>query len=142
LRSNFVKMKEIKSREDIFLLVSTFYSHVKQDDFIGPIFLEIIPDDEWDSHIQKLTDFWQSNLFFQRVYKGNPLKKHINVDQKFDNEISQKHFGRWLQLWFSTVDTLFYGQKADEAKERARNIASLLFLRIYESRGITQSVDK
>lgn len=135
-------MKEIKSRDDVFLLVSTFYSHVKQDDFIGPIFLDTIPEEEWDSHIQKLTDFWQSNLFFQRVYKGNPLKKHINVDQELDNEISQKHFGRWLELWFSTVDALFYGQKAQEAKERARNIASLLFLRIYESRGIIQPVDK
>ena len=136
-------MREIKNREDIFLLVSTFYGHVKKDDFIGPIFMEIIPTNEWDKHIEKLTDFWQSNLFFQRTYKGNPLKKHIDVDSRFNQHISQKHFGRWLQLWFTTVDMLFYGQKAVEAKERARNIASLLFLRIFECRERTkQPTDK
>ncbi|MBL4606150.1 MAG: group III truncated hemoglobin [Flavobacteriaceae bacterium] len=129
-----MEVREIKSREEVFLLVSTFYNQIKKDDFIGPIFLEMIPQNEWDSHIEKLTDFWESNLFFKRNYKGNPLKAHIDIDQHFSNSITQKHFGKWLELWFSTVDSLFYGEKATEAKERARNIASILFLRIYESR--------
>jgi len=129
-----LEAKELKDREDIFLLVSTFYNKVKKDDFIGPIFLEIIPDEEWNSHIEKLTDFWESTLFFKRVYKGNPMKAHKDVDTHFNNGITQKHFGKWLELWFSTVDSLFYGDKAHEAKERARNIASLLFFKIYEYR--------
>lgn len=129
-----MEVREIKSREDVFLLVSTFYNKIKKDDFIGPIFLEIIPEDEWNPHIEKLTDFWESNLFFKRNYKGNPMKAHKDVDRHFNNSLTQKHFGKWLELWFSTVDTLFFGDKAREAKERARNIASILFLRIYESR--------
>lgn len=129
-----MEVKEIKNREDIFLLVSTFYNKIKKDDLIGPFFIEIIPQDEWDSHIQKLTNFWESNLFFKRTYKGDPMKAHKDVDVHFNNSITQKHFGKWLEIWFSTVDSLFYGEKATEAKERARNIASILFMRIYESR--------
>ncbi|MFD2567963.1 group III truncated hemoglobin [Pseudotenacibaculum haliotis] len=126
--------REITNRDDVFLLVSTFYNKIKKDDFIGPIFLETIPEDEWDPHIDKLTGFWESTLFYKRAYKGNPMKAHIDVDTHFENSITQKHFGKWLELWFSTVDSLFVGDKAHEAKERARNIASLLFLRIFEAR--------
>lgn len=124
--------KEIENRADVYLLVSTFYNKIKKDDFIGPIFLKIIPDNEWESHLQKLTDFWETNLFFVRKFKGNPMKAHKDVDAQFNHSISQEHFGRWLQLWFNTVDELFHGNKATEAKERARNIASMLFFRMFE----------
>ena len=124
--------KEIENRADIYLLVSTFYSKIKEDDFIGPIFLKIIPENEWESHLQKLTDFWETNLFFVRKFKGNPMKAHKDVDTTFNHTISQEHFGRWLHLWFTTIDALFYGDKAIEAKERARNIASMLFFRMFE----------
>ena len=53
-----MELKEIENREDIFLLVTTFYNKIKKDNFIGPIFLEAIPVTVWDSHIEKLTDFW------------------------------------------------------------------------------------
>ncbi|MGG8494796.1 group III truncated hemoglobin [Tenacibaculum sp. TC6] len=126
--------REITTREDVFLLVSTFYNRIKQDDFIGPIFLKTIPEQDWEAHLEKLTDFWETNLFFVRKFKGNPMKAHKDVDQEFNYSISQEHFGRWLQLWFSTIDDLFTGEKAHEAKERARNIASMLFFKMYEAK--------
>ncbi|SEB41879.1 hemoglobin [Tenacibaculum sp. MAR_2009_124] len=126
--------KEIESREDVYLLVSTFYDRIKNDDFIGPIFTETIPEAEWNNHIDKLTDFWETNLFFVRKFKGNPVKAHKDVDRNFEHSISQKHFGHWLQLWFSTIDDLFIGEKANNAKERARNIASMLFFKMFENR--------
>ncbi|CAM1355063.1 MULTISPECIES: group III truncated hemoglobin [Tenacibaculum] len=124
--------REITTRDDVFLLVSTFYDKIKKDDFIGPIFLKVIPEKMWDSHLEKLTDFWETNLFFVRKFKGNPMKVHKDVDKEFSYGISQEHFGRWLQLWFSTIDDLFIGTKANEAKERARNIASMLFFKMFE----------
>ncbi|CAL2079521.1 group III truncated hemoglobin [Tenacibaculum sp. 190524A05c] len=126
--------KQIENREDVFVLVSTFYDKIKKDDVIGKFFLETIPEEEWDDHLLKLTDFWETNLFFVRKFKGNPIKAHRDVDANFNNAIQQEHFGRWLQLWFSTVDELFSGEKATQAKERARNIASMLFFKIYEHR--------
>jgi hemoglobin len=126
--------RDINNREDIYTLVSTFYNKVKEDDFIGPIFLGVIPDEQWEPHLQKLTDFWQTNLFFVRKFKGNPMKAHKDVDKKFNHSISQDHFDRWLTLWYATVDDLFSGTKADEAKGRARNIAGILLIKIFQSR--------
>ena len=126
--------KEIIHRADVFLLVKSFYNKIKEDDLIGVIFLKMIPENEWNDHLEKLTDFWETNLFFVRKYKGNPIQVHKNVDEKFEHSISQEHFGRWLQLWFATIDELFYGEKADQAKERARNIASMLFMKIFKNK--------
>ncbi|OSY89468.1 globin [Tenacibaculum holothuriorum] len=126
--------KEIENRADVFLLVNTFYNKIKKDDFIGPIFLKSISDDEWEPHIEKLTDFWETNLFFVRKFKGNPMKAHQDVDANFQYSIHQEHFGKWLELWFTTIDELFHGQKANEAKERARNIASMLFFKMFEKK--------
>lgn len=127
-------LKDLNNRDDVFLLVFTFYKKIKKDVFIGPIFLEIIPENQWDDHLEKLTDFWETNLFFVRKFKGNPMKAHKDIDTHFNYTITQKHFGKWLEIWFTTVDELFEGQKAVEAKERARNIASTLFFRMFESK--------
>ncbi len=126
--------KQIKDREDIFLLVTLFYEKIKQDDTIGKFFIKRISDNQWDAHIEKLTGFWETNLFFVRKYKGTPIQVHKNVDQQFNHIIHQEHFGRWLQLWFSTVDELFIGEKARQAKERARNMASMLFFKLFENK--------
>ena len=132
-----MELRDIENRDDVFKLVSTFYEKIKKDTFIGHIFLEIISEEEWDPHIEKLTDFWETNLFFVRKFKGNPMKAHKDVDKHFNYNITQKHFGKWLELWFTTIDELFIGKKALEAKERARNIASALFFRMFESK-VTQ----
>lgn len=129
-----MELRDIENRADIFLLVTTFYGKIKKDSFIGPVFLEVIPENEWESHLEKLTDFWETNLFLVRKFKGNPMKAHKDVDAHFNHTIEQKHFGKWLEIWFTTVDELFSGTKAYEAKERARNIASILFLKMFEAK--------
>ena len=97
----------IKNRADIFLLVSTFYEKVRKDALLGPFFNETIQD--WEAHLERLTNFWESNLFLKTKYLGNPLKAHVEVDEKFNHTISQLHFGTWLNLWFQTIDDLFIG---------------------------------
>ena len=120
--------KEINNREDVSILVNTFYIKVRQDDMLGPIFNKIILNDDWPKHLDKLTDFWETNLFGIAKFKGNPIKAHQNVDKRFNHSISQEHFGRWLQLWFETIDELFVGQRATRAKESARKMATGQFL--------------
>ena len=124
--------EDIASRKDIELLVRTFYSKVRQHPDIGHFFNETITD--WEGHFQKLTDFWQNNLFLVNAYHGNPMRIHKEVDQNFAHSIEQAHFGNWLELWFSTIDDLFAGPTADLAKERARNIAHLMFMKIFQNR--------
>lgn len=127
-----MEKQDIKSGKDIELLVNNFYSKVRAHSVIGPFFNETIKD--WDEHLSKLSDFWESNLFMTHSFKGNPMRAHLEVDQEFNNSIEQVHFGHWLELWFETLDDLFTGEIQLLAKERARNMAHILFMRIFQSR--------
>ena len=125
-------VRDIKNREDIHLLVSSFYEKVKKDELLGPFFIEKISD--WDRHIDHLTDFWESSLFLKTRFDGDPLQKHIEVDAENDNSITPEHFGIWLNLWFQTIDELFKGDYAENAKRRARKMGTFLYLKIFEAR--------
>lgn len=126
-----MEKKDIATQEDVYLLVSSFYDKVKKDDVLGPFF-EVIED--WDEHLEKLTAFWQSNLFLKTRYYGNPLEAHIKADNANDNAISELHFGLWLNLWFETVDSLFEGDIAQNAKQRARKMATFMNMSIFQAR--------
>jgi len=129
--------KDINTREDIFLLVSTFYSKVRQDYTLGAIFNEAIKN--WDEHLEHLTSFWESSLFISRKlenrYAGNPLEAHEKMDKANNNSITELHFGIWLNLWMQTIDELFEGEVAENAKRRARKMGTFLYLKIFEARG-------
>ena len=58
--------KDIKTRDDVFLLVSSFYKKVRLDDLLGPFFNDKIK--EWDEHLERLTTFWESSLFLKTKY--------------------------------------------------------------------------
>ena len=124
--------KDITSREDIFLLVSKFYEKVRKDTVLGPFFNNSIKD--WDAHLQHLTTFWESSLFLKKRYYGNPLEAHVNVDKANNNTITELHFGLWLNLWHQTIDELFEGEHANNAKRRARKMGTFLYLKIFEAR--------
>lgn len=127
-----MKKNDIKNRDDVFLLVSSFYEKIRKDHLLGPFFNETIQD--WDEHLERLTTFWESNLFFKTKYSGNPLEAHVKVDKKFNHSINQEHFGNWLNLWFQTIDELFIGENAENAKSRARKMSTFFYLKIFESR--------
>lgn len=127
-------MKTIDNREDVKLLVHSFYAKIRKDDLLGPIFNGSIPDDHWPAHLEKLTDFWETNLFGIFKFKGNPPAAHQRMDEKEGHTITQVHFGKWLQLWFETLDQLFEGERAERAKEAARRMSTGLFLAIWHRR--------
>jgi len=127
---------DIKTREDVFLLVSSFYVKVRADDVLGPFFNDVIKD--WEAHLDRLTTFWETSLFMARKlehkYRGNPLKVHVKVDNENNNSITELHFGLWLNLWFETIEELFEGDNAENAKRRARKMGTFLYLKIFEAR--------
>lgn len=126
-------MKEdLKDRTDIKRLVVTFYDKVRKDKEIGYFFNNTI--NNWDEHLEKLTDFWESNLFFTGSFRGNPAMAHVKVDMNHNNTITEYHFGIWLNLWFQTIDELFQGEMAARLKNNARKMSTHLFLRIYQGR--------
>jgi len=127
-----MEKNDIKTREDVFLLVSTFYEKVRANEQIGYFFNNAIKN--WDEHLDKLTTFWEKNLFLRGKYLGDPLVAHAKVDKENNNTITEMHFGVWLNLWFQTIDELFEGDYAENAKRRARKMSTFLYLKIFEAR--------
>jgi hemoglobin len=111
-------VKEILSLQDIKLLVDTFYGKVRNNPLIGPIFNERIQD-RWPIHLEKMYSFWQTVLLEEYTYNGRPFPPHATMP------IGHEHFEQWLALFAETVDELFTGDKADEAKWRAGKMAEL-----------------
>jgi hemoglobin len=110
-----VSANDILSRGDVTKLITAFYSKVRQDELLAPVFSHV----DWEHHTPIIIDFWSSLLLGDQSYKRNPFEKHINL------KITSEHFGRWLQLFNQTIDELFSGTKANEAKERALSIAGI-----------------
>jgi len=123
---------DIKDRADISRLVRTFYTKIRKHEQLGPIFEKVIVD--WEVHFELLTDFWETQLFLKRKYRGNPVKAHQEVDKKVKKTITSEHFGLWLNLWFETMDELFEGETTGVAKNRAQKISTMLFMKIFEAR--------
>lgn len=124
--------RKLQNRNDVAFLVRTFYAKIRKDNLLGPIFNNAISD--WPEHLEYLADFWETNLFFVEKFKGNPILKHRLVDAQNKYSIEAMHFGIWLTHWFTTIDTHFYGEIATLAKNRARNMSTLLHLKIMEVR--------
>jgi hemoglobin len=124
--------KQIENRADIEVLVHAFYTKIRADKEIGFYFNTMIKD--WDTHLEKLTDFWETNLFAVKKYKGNPQEVHNEVDAHFGGKITSNEFGIWLNHWFQTIDEHFEGENADTLKRRARKMSTFLYLSMFEHR--------
>ncbi|MDP5229848.1 MAG: group III truncated hemoglobin [Cellulophaga sp.] len=127
-----METKDLEHRKDVSKLVRAFYAKVRIDVVLGPIFNGIITD--WEAHLELLTDFWDTQLFLKRKYYGNPIKVHNEVDEKLNHTTTPEHFGLWLNLWFQTIDELFVGDNAFIAKNRARQISSMLYMQMFQNR--------
>ena len=123
---------DLQNRDDVAKLVHSFYDKIRINEEIGPFFNETIHD--WDAHLEKLTDFWESNLFAVRNYYGNPPQVHVEVDQKFHHAVNPDIFGLWLNLWFETLEELFEGDNVETLKFRARKMGTVFMMAIYENR--------
>ena len=122
---------DIKNKNDIQHLVDTFYTKVRKNDTIGHFFNNVV-DIDWEDHMPIMYNFWDSILFGGREYKGNPMTKHVELNEK--SPMEKEHFNTWLALWTETVDELFSGEKAEEVKKRASSIAGLMEFQVKQGR--------
>ena len=105
-------------------LVHRFYAKVRLDPEIGPIFNGAIAD--WDTHLDKLTDFWSSVMLTSGRYKGNPMVAHLR-----QKTIRPEHFIRWLNLFRETAGEIFTADAAQSIASRAENIGKSLQLAMF-----------
>lgn len=57
--------------------------------------------------------FWRFALLSDEGYTTNVTEKHLRMP------LQSAHFERWLNLFKQTVDELFEGDLAEQAKQRA-----------------------
>lgn len=122
-------MKEsVITDESITRLVHDFYSKVRADKDLGPIFANAIGDDDtqWRPHLQRMVDFWSSIMLTSGRYHGNPFQKHKDLPS-FDISL----FDRWLELFAETAGELYNQENADRFIEKSRRIAESLKLGLY-----------
>lgn len=120
-------MKDITDLEDIKLLIDTFYIEVRKNETIGYIFDDIVKVD-WDKHLPIMYSFWASILLGNSNYNGNPMQVHIALSERV--KMGKKEFDTWLSIFNNTIEQLFCGEKTEEAKLRAKNIADLMRYKI------------
>jgi len=119
--------RDISTHEDVNLLVDTFYGKVRQNKILEHIFTEVAKVD-WPHHLPKMYSFWNSMLLNEQSYIGNPMQKHIELSKL--TPLTEREFSEWLRLFSESVDELFSGTVANEAKTRATNIAKMMLIKI------------
>ena len=122
-------MRDIETREGIELLVREFYNKVRKNETLGYIFDDIMKID-WDYHIPILVDFWETILLDTGSYTRNAMGEHFKVNRKI--KLEPHHFNTWLELFDSTVDSFFKGDKASLAKKRAHSVAGIMQLKLQQ----------
>jgi hemoglobin len=119
---------DIQSTTDVEELVRQFYGKVRQDVMLGPVF-NVVAQVDWAHHIPRLVGFWSTVLLGSEEYKGNPVLPHLALGHK--TPIGPVHFKQWLALFIQTVDELFVGERAEQAKIRAQSIAIVLQTKLH-----------
>lgn len=123
----------------ISTLVETFYSRIRQDPELGPIFDRVIGG-KWDAHLRRMKDFWASVALNAGRYSGKPVPAHKKLEG-----VTREHFTNWLALFEATLDDTAPSPEAvSHFMERAVRIAESLQLamfgldRLTETKGATR----
>ena len=113
------------SEDAIRHLVDRFYTKVRADPELGPIFERAIAGD-WGPHLATMHDFWSSVMLTSGRYKGNPVAVHLQVEG-----IEPRLFDRWLALFDETCREFFDDDVADAFRMKAVRIAESLKLALF-----------
>lgn len=117
-------MRDIETRDDIKIMVDSFYEKAKIDSLIAEFFEDL----DWDEHLPRIYSFWSNLLLNDGSYKGNPMIPHVKLARK--KMLEKEHFERWVKIFQLNVDELFSGTIADMAKLRAGGIAQIMPFKI------------
>jgi hemoglobin len=108
------------THEQLRALVEAFYASVRADGELGPIFERHV--DDWDEHLERLTDFWHGLMLTSGRYKGNPFAAH----KPFAAELDAALFDRWLALWREATNAAFPPDIASRFQFKAGRVAESL----------------
>ncbi|MCY4384698.1 MAG: group III truncated hemoglobin [Nitrospinae bacterium] len=111
-------------------LVNAFYSRIREDRLLGPIFDEAIGD-RWGLHLEKMKDFWATVALGAGRYSGEPIPAHKKLV-----EVRPRHFDEWLELFEETLqDTAPTPEAAAYFMGHARQIGRGLQIAMFGASG-------
>jgi len=116
-------MKDIESPDDVRLLVDEFYSAIREDALLNPLFSDVAQVD-WQKHLPKMYAFWNGLILGIPGYDGRPFPPHTVLP------VTREHFQRWLALFHATIDRHFVGPGAKRAKDASASIAHTFAMRM------------
>ena len=116
-------MNDIQNRNDILLIMKTFYDKLLADDKVNYLFTDVAKVN-LKEHFPILVDFWHSMLFGSATYNRNAMQPHIDLAKK--SKLTKEHFQIWLGYLNDSIDELHEGKIAHAMKARAQNIGSLM----------------
>lgn len=117
-------MSDISTAADVKRLVETFYQKLVIDPVVGKFFEGL----DLEHHLPRIRAFWEMALLNVPGYTTNVTEVHLRLHQRIPME--RADFDRWLELFRVTVDELFTGPNAEEAKLRALSIAAVMIVKI------------
>ena len=112
-------------RAFIGALVRDFYTRVRADQRLGPIFASQIRGD-WEPHLEKMTDFWCSVILKNGAYSGRPVPAHLKLKQ-----VREEDFDLWLGHFRETTAARCPPDVAAVFVDRAERIARSLKLAMF-----------
>jgi hemoglobin len=112
---------ETLSEEAIKTVLDRFYSDVRSDPELGPVFARAIADDEWPAHMTRIQDFWSAVMLKSGRYRGNPLQIHREIEG-----LEPKLFEQWLALFDRACRDMLAPDIAEAMHWRAVQIAESL----------------
>lgn len=105
-------MNDIHTSDDVKILVDSFYVEVLKEPLLSPFFKHL----NFQEHLPKMYHFWEFVLLDKPGYTTNVFDKHAHMP------LSKEHFEKWVALFQATVDRLFEGEVAAQAKLRAATL--------------------
>ncbi len=121
-------LRDIQGRGDLVKMVDAFYAKVRADKSLGHVFDEVSRVN-WETHLPKLYNFWDSVLFRAGTFRGNPLAAHAKLLDRV--EFGWPMFERWLELFRETVSELFAGENAEHIVRCAEDMARVIHSKIH-----------
>lgn len=115
-------MRDIAGRPDLDELLAAFYGQALADPVLRPVFVDEMRLD-LDAHLPVIAAFWEHVLFRTGTYSGRTMDVHRRIHQRIP--LTAAHFDRWLELWHASVERLFAGPVADQAKAHAGRMAAV-----------------
>jgi len=120
-------MKDIQNQKDLYLLVGEFYKKLLSDDSISYIFTDVVKI-KIEEDLPILVAFWSQAILGTGGYTHNLTQIHLDVNAK--EYLSPELFKIWLNHFNATVNENFKGEKAEQIKTQAINLAIIMQIKI------------